>query len=94
MTKMISKTLLVNNRLEPVTGVFGLPVKNSFLNHKMRRYLLFSNAFIADSFLKNRLSFNSPSIASNQIPIDLLPKQVSQLSPAVSSLEAYQTPAR
>ena len=58
MTIIMTKKLIVNNRFESVTGVFGLLAKNSFLNHKILRHLLFSNAFIAASSLKNRHSLN------------------------------------
>ncbi len=94
MTIILTKKLIVTNWFGPVTGAFDRIIKNSFFNQIILRYLLSTNAFRVSRSSKIRRSINSYRLANNQIPIDLLSKQVSSQSPAVSSLEAYQTPAR
>jgi hypothetical protein len=89
---------LLNNRLYSVTGTFSLTLRISCVyrqaGYKTMRYSPKPNAYTAFIARVNRDFINLHRGIATLIPIDTSPKLTASQQPAVSSLEAYQTPAR
>ncbi len=88
----------LDNRLYSVTGTFSLALRNPCFYRqsgwKSINYLPELNAlrvFVAGVI---RDFINPHRVNTTLIPIEPSPKQTASQLPAVSSLEAYQTPAR
>jgi len=88
----------LKNRLNSVAGAFSHSLRILRLDrqpgHKSRRHLPEPNAYTVFSTRVIRNFINPHRVVTTPIPIGLYPKLTASLRPAVSSLEAYQTPAR
>ena len=89
---------LLNNRLYSATGAFSHSLRilrwYQQPGDKSRRYLLQQNAYTRFSARVISDVINPHRLVTTLIPIGLYPKLTASRRPAVSSLEAYQTPAR
>ena len=98
MMLIVTGNALSNNRLYSATGTFSHSLRilcwYQQPGYKSRRYLLQQNAYTLFSARVIRDFINPHRVVTTLIPIDLYPKLTASLRPAVSSLEAYQTPAR
>ena len=98
MMIIVAANALLNNRLYSVTGAFSLtlriPCVYRQLGYKTMRYLPKPNAYTAFIARVNRDFINLQRSVTTLIPIGQYPKLTASQQPAVSSLEAYQTPAR
>ena len=97
MMIIVAGNALLNNRLYSVTGAFSLSLKILCFyrqpGYKTIRYLPEPNAYTVFSTRVNRDFINPHRVDTIQIPIGQYPKLTASRRPAVSSLEAYQTPA-
>jgi len=98
MMIIVAGNALLNNRLYSVTGAFSLSLKILCFyrqpGYKTIRYLPEPNAYTVFSTRVIRGFINPHRVVTTLIPIGQYPKLTASLRPAVSSLEAYQTPAR
>ena len=89
---------ILKNRFYPVTGTFSLalriPCAYRQPGYKTMQTLPEANAYTVFSARVNRDFINLHRGVTTLIPIDPSPKLTASQQPAVSSLEAYQTPAR
>ena len=94
---IVTGNALLNNRFYSVTGAFGLTLKILCFywqpGYKTMRYLPEPNAYTVFITQVNRAFINLYRGVTTLIPIDPSPKLTASQHPAVSSLEAYQTPA-
>ena len=95
---IVAGNALLNNRFYSVTGVFSLTLKILCFyqqpGYKTMRYLPKPNAYTILIARVIRGFINPHRGVTTLIPIDPFPKLTASQQPAVSSLEAYQTPAR
>ena len=88
----------LNNRLYSVTGAFCralmIPCFNQQLGWRIINYLPEPKTFRVFVAGVIRDFINQHLVDTIQIPIDTSPKLTASQQPAVSSFEAYQTPAR
>ena len=95
---IVAGNALLNNRFYSVTGTFSLTLRTPYvyrqLGYKTMRYLPAPNAYTVFIARVNRDFINLHRGVTTLIPIDPSPKLTASQQPAVSSLEAYQTPAR
>jgi hypothetical protein len=94
MTINIIKKSFVYSRFEAVTGAFGLARKNWLLKPIVLSYLQSKSGLMLRQFLSITYSINLHRVINHQIPIESSTRHSSSQPPAVSSLQAYQTPAR
>jgi len=98
MMIIVADNALLNNRFYPVTGAFDLTLKILCFywqpGYKTMRYLPKPNAYTGFIARVNRDFINLHRSIATLIPIDTSPKLTASQHPAVSSFEAYQTPAR
>ncbi len=98
MMIIVAGNALLNNQLYSVTGTFSLSLRILCFyrqpSYKIIRYLLEPNAYTVFITRVIRNFINSNQVVTTLIPIGPYPKLTASLQPAVSSLEAYQTPAR
>ena len=98
MMIIVAGNALLNNRLYSVTGAFSLSLRILCFyrqpGYKTIRYLPEPNAYTVFSTRVIRDFINPHRVVTTLIPIGQYPKLTASLRPAVSSLEAYQTPAR
>ncbi len=90
----IIKKPFVYNRFKAITGAFGLVVKNRIFKPVVQNYLQTKNELMVSKFLNITYSINLHTVVNHQIPIDHPTKHNASQPPGVSSLQAYQTPAR
>ena len=94
----VAGNALLNNRFYSVTGAFSLSLRilcfYRQLGYKSIRYLPEPNAYTVFSTRVISDVINSRQVVTTLIPIGPYPKLTASRRPAVSSLEAYQTPAR
>jgi len=94
---IVAGNALLNNRFYSVTGVFSLAFRISCFyrqtGYKTMRYLPKPNAYTAFIARVNRDFINLHRSVTTLIPIGQYHKLTASQQPAVSSLEAYQTPA-
>ena len=95
---IVAGNALLNNRLYLVTGAFSLAFRISCFYRQTgwetMRYLSKPNAYSFFIARVNRGYINTHRVVTTLIPIGQYPKLTVSQQPAVSSLEAYQTPAR
>lgn len=95
---IVAAKALLDHRLHSVTGAFSLSPRILCWyrqpGYKSRRYLPEPNAYTVFSTRVISDVINSHRVVTTLIPIGPYPKLTASLRPAVSSLEAYQTPAR
>ena len=95
---IVAGNALLYNRLYSVTGRFGLTLKTLCFywqpGYKTMRTLPEPNAYTVFIARVNRDFINLHRGVTTLIPIDPSPKLTASQQPAVSSLEAYPTPAR
>ena len=95
---IVEGNALLNNRFYSVTGAFCRNLRTPCFyrqpGYKTMRYLPQANAYTA--FIARVISgfINSHQDITTLIPIGQYPKLTASQQPAVSSFEAYQTPAR
>ncbi len=98
MTIIIAVNTGLNDRCLSVTGAFYQTLRMPCLyrqpSWKNIRYLLEANAYTVFIARVNRDFINPHRGLTTLIPIGQYPKLTASQHPAVSSLEAYQTPAR
>ena len=98
MTLIVADNTLLYNRFYSVTGTFSLAHRNPCFyrqsSYKTMRYLPEPNAYTVFIARVNRDFINLHRGVTTLIPIDPSPKLTASQQPAVSSLEAYPTPAR
>ena len=98
MINVVGNALLNNNRIYSATGAFSHSLRilcwYQQPGDKSRRYLQQQNAYTRFSARVISDAINSHRVVTTLIPIGLYPKLTVSRRPAVSSLEAYQTPAR
>ena len=98
MMIIVAGNALLNNRFYSVTGTFSLtlriPCNYRQLGYNTMRYLPKPYAYTVFIARVNRDFINPHRGITTLIPIDPYPKLTASQHPAVSSLEAYQTPAR
>ena len=98
MTIIIAVNTGLNDRCLSVTGAFYQTLRMPCLyrqpSWKNIRYLLEANAYTVFIAGVIRDFINPHRVNTTLIPIEPSPKQIASQLPAVSSLEAYQTPAR
>jgi len=94
---IVAGNALLNNRFYSVTGAFSLTLRIPCVyrqpGYKTMRYLPKPNAYTAFIARVNRDFINLHRSVTTLIPIDPSPNLTASRHPAVSSLEAYQTPA-
>jgi hypothetical protein len=97
MTIIIAVNTGLNDRRLSVTGAFyqtlRMPGFYRQPGWKTMRYLLEANAYTVFIARVNRRLINPHRVVTTLIPIGQYLKLTASLHPAVSSLEAYQTPA-
>ena len=95
---IVAGNALLNNRFYSVTGTFSLTLRMLCFyqqsGYKTMRYFQEPNAYTVFITRVNRDFINLYRGVTTLIPIDPYPKLTASQHPAVSSLEAYQTPAR
>ena len=98
MTLIVAGNAGLNNRFYSVTGTFSLTLITPCFyrqpGYKIMRYLLKPYAYTGFIVRVNRDFINPQRIVTALIPIGPSPKLTSSQQPAVSSFEAYPTPAR
>ena len=98
MMLIVAAKALLDHRLHSVTGAFSLRPRilrwYQQPGYKSRRYLPERNAYTVFSTRVISDVINSRQVVTTLIPIGPYPKLTASRRPAVSSLEAYQTPAR
>jgi len=98
MMIIVAVNALLNNRLYSVTGAFCLILRILCFSrqpgYKTIRVLPEPNAYTVFIAQVIRDFINPHRVDTIQIPIGQYPKLTASRRPAVSSLEAYQTPAR
>ena len=98
MMMIVAAKALLNNQLHSVTGTFSLSLRIQCFfpqtGDKTRRYLQQPNARAVFITQVTADSLNPHLVVTTLIPIGPYPKLTASRRPAVSSLEAYQTPAR
>ena len=97
---IVAGNALLNNRFYSVTGTFSLTLRIPCIyrqpGYKTMRDLPEANAYTAYTVFVARVNrdfINPHRVVTTLIPIDPSPKLTASQRPAVSSLEAYQTPA-
>ena len=94
---IVAGNALLNNRFYSVTGVFSLTLKILCFywqpGYKTMRHLPQPIAYTVFITQVKRDFINLYRGVTTLIPIDPYPKLTASQHPAVSSLEAYQTPA-
>ena len=94
---IVAGNALLNNRFYSVTGVFSLALRTPCFyrqaGYKTMRYLPKPNAYTVFIARVNRDFINLHRGIATLIPIGQYPKLTASQQPAVSSFEAYQTPA-
>ena len=97
MMIIVAGNTLLNNRFYSVTGAFSLtpriPCVYRKHGYKTMRTLPKPNAYTVFSARVNRDFIDLHRGITTLIPIGPSPKLTASQQPAVSSLEAYQTPA-
>ena len=95
---IVAGDALLYNRFYPVTGTFGLTLKTLCFyrqsGYKTMRTLPEPSAYTVFIARVNRDFINLHRGIATLIPIGPSPKLTASQHPAVSSLEAYPTPAR
>ena len=95
---IVAGDALLYNRFYPVTGTFGLTLKTLCFywlpGYKTMRTLPKPNVYTVFTARVDRDFINLHRGIATLIPIDPSPKLTASQHPAVSSLEAYPTPAR
>jgi len=98
MMIIVAGNALLYNRFYPVTGTFGLTLRIPCFyrqpGYKTMRTLPIPNAYTVFSDRVTRDFIKLHRGVTTLIPIGPSPKLTASQQPAVSSLEAYQTPAR
>ena len=98
MTFFSVENTRLDNRLYSVTGALDLILKTPCFyrqsGYKTMRYLPEPNAYAVFIARVIRRFINPHRVVTTLIPIGQYPKLTASQHPAVSSLEAYQTPAR
>ncbi len=98
MMIIVAGNALLNNRFYSVTGAFSLTLRTQCFyrqpSYKTMRYLPEANAYTVFITQVNSDFINLQRGVTTLIPIDPYPKLTASQHPGVSSLEAYQTPAR
>ena len=98
MMIIVAGNALLNNRFYSVTGAFSLapqiPCAYRKPGYKIIRTLPEPNTYTVFIARVNRDFINLHRGITTLIPIDPSPKLTASQHPAVSSLEAYPTPAR
>ncbi len=87
----------LNSRLYSVTGAFCRNLRTPCFyrqpGYKTMRYLPQANAYTVFIVRVTMRFINPHRVVTTLIPIGPSPKLTASLQPAISSLEAYQTPA-
>ena len=95
---IVAGTALLNSRFYSVTPAFSLILKILCFyqqpGYKTMRYLPAPNAYTVFIARINRGYINTHRVVTTLILIGQYPKLTVSQQPTVSSLEAYQTPAR
>ena len=95
---IVAGNALLYNRFYPVTGTFGLTLRIPCFyrqpGYKTMRTLPEQNVYTVFTARVDRDFINLHRGIATLIPIDPSPKLTASQHPAVSSLEAYPTPAR
>ena len=95
---IVAGNALLNNRFYSVTGVFSLALRAPYFywqsGYKTMQTLPAPNVYTTFIARVNRDFINLHRGVTTLIPIDLSPKLTASQHPAVSSFEAYPTPAR
>ena len=95
---IVAGNILLNNRFYSVTGAFSLTLITPCFyrkpGYKTMRTLPEPNAYTVFIARVNRDFINLHRSIATLIPIGPSPKLTASQQPAVSSFEAYQTPAR
>ena len=98
MMVIVAGNALLNNRFYSVTGAFSLTLRIPFYyrqpGYKTMRYWLKPFAYTVFIARVIRRFINPHRVVTTLIPIGQHPKLTASQPPAVSSLEAYPTPAR
>jgi hypothetical protein len=98
MMIIVAAKALLDHRLHSVTGRFSLSLRIQCFfaqtGDKTRRYLQQPNARAVFITRVTTDSLNPHRVVTPLIPIGQSPQLTASRRPAVSSLEAYQTPAR